>query len=186
MDIKLAGLATRGGGAPAGAALVSIPQVPADSRTVLTGIAVNPALDDAQRTVLAQAVARVDAGVQTPAVREAVLQQIEGLGTYFRKTSSDTFPRWAVLTALRVYGLNLESKVAAPVTAAPAQNEAQVVANVRASLENVARQGGVSLGQALVVAKAAAPVVAQVARPVEVADTGGDDGERGARVELVA
>ncbi|NBV54568.1 MAG: hypothetical protein EBR79_02515 [Proteobacteria bacterium] len=177
-------MATRGGGAPAGAALVSIPQVPADSRTVLTGIAVNPALDDAQRTVLAQAVARVDAGVQTPAVREAVLQQIEGLGTYFRKTSSDTFPRWAVLTALRVYGLNLESKAAAPVT--PAQTEVQVVANVRASLENVARQGGVSLGQALVVAKAAAPVVAQVARPVEVTDSGSDESERGARVELVA
>lgn len=184
MDVRLANVSGQGLGAPGSVA--ALPQIPADSRTILTGIAVNPFLDEGQRMVLSQAVAQVDAGVQTPAVREAVLQQIEGLGTYYRKTSSDTFPRWAVLTALRVYGLNLESKNAAPPVVAQ-QNEAQVVANVRASLETVARQGGVSLGQALVVAKTVGPVQsAPVVQDVELGESSGGGDERGGRVELVA
>jgi hypothetical protein len=103
-----------------------------------------------QVSALSAAVAQVDAGIENPALKQQVLNEVSGMGMYFKNTDTEGFPRWPVMTALRAYGLNL--------SVPQGQGEQEVARRVRQVLSDVAQQTrGVSARQA--VAAAPQPVV---------------------------
>jgi hypothetical protein len=119
-------------------------------------------LSRAQVNTLSAAVALADAGIQDQALRTSVLNEVSGLGVFFRNTDPDGFPRWPVMTALRAYGLNLSVPAG--------QGDAAVAQKVRQVLNDVAQQDrGVSAQQA--VAAVPQPVVLRVVG----LDSGGGD-----------
>lgn len=140
-------------GPTAGGGVAALPDLPADSRAVVTSIAQMTEISPAVRTELVQAVAAIDAGGLVGELRKQSLNQINNLGVYLKQTSSEGWPRWNVLTALRTYGLNIENT--AP--AAPKQTEQVLARAVQQHLEGVARrERGVSLEQVQVEVQAPA------------------------------
>jgi hypothetical protein len=141
------------------AALEVLPS--ADAAAVLNDIVSQPNLTDGERTALAQAAAYVDQNIAVQPARAEALAQVSGLGLYLSSTSTDSIPRWTVLTGLRAYGLNLKEPAPQP-TPTPQQAQAQVAQKLQA----VARASrNVSLDTALAVAKAPTPVVEVAAAP---------------------
>jgi hypothetical protein len=106
-----------------------------------------------QVSALSAAVAQVDAGIENPTLKQQVLNEVSGMGLYFKNTDPEGFPRWPVMTALRAYGLNL--------SVPQGQGEQEVARRVRQVLSDVAQQTrGVNARQA--VAAAPQPVVLKV------------------------
>jgi hypothetical protein len=142
---------------PVGAVSASLPAPSADAQQALVQIAQTPDLTDSERTQLATAVAQIDAGVQSPALRQSLFTQVSGLGVYLRSSGSEGWPRWTVMTALRAYGLNINRTDTS-------QTEQAVAAQVEQNLNALAQQSRqVSLGQALARVQNATPTPAQPA-----------------------
>lgn len=138
-------------GPTAGGGVAALPDLPADSRAALTQIAQMTEVPPAVRTELVQAVAMVDAGGLVGQLRSQALSQINSTGMYLKQTSSEGWPRWNVLTALRTYGLNIENT--AP--SAPRQTEQVLARAVQQHLDGVTRrERGVSVEQVQVKAPA--------------------------------
>lgn len=139
----------------------ALPQPSAEALQALAALVNSGGLSEAEVGTLSAVVARVDAGVQSAATRQNLLQQVSGLGLFFRNTDTNGFPRWPLMTALRAYGLNLAGQVE--------QAEVAVAAEVQQQLNTLAQQSrGTSLGQALAAATAAVvvgPVVQQREAP---------------------
>lgn len=143
------------------AALDSITISP-DALAVVSEIAANTGLSASERGSLIQTTAAIDQFVTAQPDRAGALSQVSGLGVYLRQTSSASWPRWSVLTALRSYGLNLTETQRVD----PAPTQEQAVQHVRQQLETVARASrDVSLDTAIAVTRAVAPVVQQAPAP---------------------
>ncbi len=135
----------------------ALPQVAPDIRNLLTQIAEAPGLMAAERTALVQATATASS-IVNPDLRAAALRQVSGMGLYLSKTGDSGLPRWTVLTALRTYGLNLQTT--APKAASVEQN-AQVAQQVAQQVAAAGANRGISVQQALQnTASQAAPVAA--------------------------
>lgn len=165
MELKALSQGT-GGASSVVSALPSAVSIPADSRAVVADVSTSTELTDSERTQLVQAVAAVDAGISSPSLRSDVLEHVSRLGFYLKNTSDEGWPRWNVLTGLRVYGLNLDASTqgapsAAAQPQAPQPDEQVVAQQVKAKLDGVARSSrGVSLEHVAAAVKTAksAPV----------------------------
>lgn len=144
-----------------------VPAVSPNVRQVLSDIASNTALSDGDRTAMVAAVAEAQ-GIKDSVVQAQILAQVQGLGVYVRHTNDEGFPRWNVMTTLRVYGLNLKQGQGGA-------SDAVVAARVQQKLESVAQGRGVSVQQAVAVANAAQQAAEVQQAPAE-----------GHRVEAVA
>lgn len=152
MDVKAVSAGSVGLSSPV-TAMPAI-SISSEGRSVVADVSASGGLSDAVRTQLIQAVAAVESGVSSPTLRADVLQQVSGLGFYLNNTSDTSWPRWSVLTGLRLYGLNLKAQESAPVA-----GEQQVAAAVTSTLRELAASKGVSLEQVrAVVAKAKSEV----------------------------
>ena len=133
-------------------------------RTVLSNIATAPGLTETERTNLVRVVAQADQALGAGPSLDQVLEQVQGLGLFLRSTGDQGLPRWSVMTSLRVYGLNLDPGASAPRPDPAAQ--AAAVSAARQQLQTVAAGRGVSLEQAVNVAR---QVVVQAPAPVQPA-----------------
>jgi hypothetical protein len=115
----------------------------------ITAIANDTALSPSERSALVGAVAGFDQSVSTKSTRAALFAQVEGFGTYLRNTSSNSWPKWEHMTALRVYGLNLES-------GKKSFTEEAAAAQMQVRLENIAQSSRGQSVQQLVAASRAA------------------------------
>lgn len=128
--------------------------VPADVRAVLTQIAEAPGLQQAERASLVQVTATASS-IANSELRSVALRQVSTMGLYLSRTGDSGLPRWTVMTALRAYGLNLQS---APRPQTPEQN-AQVAQTVARQVAAVGAERGVSVQQAMQAAPAAMAAV---------------------------
>lgn len=150
----------------------ALPQVANDVRAVLTQIAEAPGLVEAERTALVQATATAS-GIANADLRAVALRQVSTMGLYLSRTGDSGLPRWTVMTALRAYGLNLQS---APKAVTPEQ-DAQAAQAVARQVAAAGANRGVSVQQALqntAGAQAAIPVQSAVqAKNAAVVNMGG-------------
>lgn len=144
-----------GASGPAGA----LAQVPNDVRGVLIQNAKAPGLAQAERTALVQATATASS-IANADLRAVALRQVSTMGLYLSRTGDSGLPRWTVMTALRAYGLNLQS---APKASTP-EEDAQVAQAVARQVAAAGASRGVSVQQALQNTAAS-----QVAIPVQSA-----------------
>jgi hypothetical protein len=107
-----------------------------------------------QISSLSAAVAQVDAGIQDADLRKTVLNEVSGIGMFFRNTNPEGFPRWPVMTALRAYGLNLSVPAG--------QGDAAVASQVRQTLQAVTQNNNLGATAQQVVAAAPQQVVLKV------------------------
>ena len=166
MDMVRAVQAVIGGPSGPAAAL----DVQPDTRAVISQIAASEGITESQRSALVAVAVDIDAYINAQPLRAGALDQVAGLGVYLNQTSTNTVPRWTVLTALRTYGLNQAGSTPAVSSEATAQQADQ---QATASLESVARSArSVSLDTALAtVAARAAPHVAVRAVSVQAVAT---------------
>ncbi|PIZ30068.1 MAG: hypothetical protein COY40_05530 [Alphaproteobacteria bacterium CG_4_10_14_0_8_um_filter_53_9] len=160
MDMKIAtvvGATSQGGSVAALPAASS--QISARAAAVVSAVAADTRLSTPERTSLVQAVARFDQAQISKSTKDVLFGQVEGLGTYLRNTGNTSWPRWQQLTALRVYGLNIEQGAKSDV-------EEVVIAQTKELLNSLAQSSrNVSLQTAVT---APAPAAAPTA-PVQVA-----------------
>lgn len=118
---------------PVAATKVAIPtNVPSRTQNFLQNIAASTAIPENAKTALAQIAASVDQNL-TPAAQANVYSQLSTLGIYLEGVNPNTYPRWMVLTALRIYGAGLQS--------APQQVTAErAESHVQAQIQNIARE----------------------------------------------
>jgi hypothetical protein len=138
---------------------LALPQPSGEASQVLSDLT-QGGLSTSEINALSAAVAQVDSGVQSPHLRQALFSQVAGVGMFFRNSDTNGFPRWPVMTALRVYGLNLSTVNSQP--------EEAVAVQVQQTLSAAAQSRGATLDQALAQANGArvvGPVVAEQASP---------------------
>jgi hypothetical protein len=123
---------------------VALPLVANDVRSVLTQIAEAPGLVEAERTALVQATATASS-IANVDLRAVALRQVSTMGLYLSRTGDSGLPRWTVMTALRAYGLNLQS---APKAVTPEQ-DAQAAQAVARQVAAAGANRGVTVQQAL-------------------------------------
>lgn len=118
---------------PVAAANVAVPKdVPNRTQNFLRNIAASSAIPENTKTALAQVAASADQNLSA-AGQAKVYSQMSSLGIYLEGVNPNTYPRWMVLTALRIYGAGLQN---APqqVTAEKAETQ------IQAQIQNIARE----------------------------------------------
>lgn len=153
-------------GAQTGPAAALAVEVPSNAQQVLNDLATNGGLTESELTALSVATARVAQSVASPELQKVALAQISSTGLFLRSTDTQGLPRWNVMTALRTYGLNKPEPKPSVAT------DAQVVQQVRQQLDTVVRESrGVSLDEAVAVARVVQQQAQAPVKPAPVADS---------------